>query len=150
MLQHNGRFITKRIHVRIEHVAPSRCHDEFLRRCKSNDEVRHAAKVAGTPAPSLKRVPKGPRTEGFTLENVSMETMTAVPYDILKVRKIGQISAGKPLIPPFAAQTPLGKLRGSWVCVPNFNDMICELVWLLLSYGWMALTGLHALPTAPC
>lgn len=81
----NGRYIKKRIHVRVEHVSPSRCHDEFLRRCKENDEARHAAKVSGTPAPPMKRQPKGPRTEGFTLENVKMETITAVPYDILKV-----------------------------------------------------------------
>ncbi len=31
-----------------------------------------------------KRQPKGPRTEGFTLENVKMQTITAIPYDILK------------------------------------------------------------------
>ena len=80
--------------MRIEHVSPSRCHEEFLRRCKENDEARHAAKVAGTPAPPCKRVPKGPRTTGFTLENVVMETMTAVPYDILKVRKNGRDRAG--------------------------------------------------------
>ena len=93
-LQVNGRYIKKRIHVRIEHVSPSRCHEEFLRRCKENDEARHAAKVAGTPAPPCKRVPKGPRTTGFTLENVAMETITAVPYDILKVRKNGRDGGG--------------------------------------------------------
>ena len=43
--QVNGRYIKKRIHVRIEHVTPSRCHEEFLRRCKENDAARHAAKV---------------------------------------------------------------------------------------------------------
>lgn len=45
--QVNGRIINKRIHVRIEHVRPSRCREEFLRRCKENDEKKHAAKVAG-------------------------------------------------------------------------------------------------------
>ena len=45
--QVNGRIINKRIHVRIEHVRPSRCREEFLRRCKENDERKHAAKVAG-------------------------------------------------------------------------------------------------------
>jgi large subunit ribosomal protein L21e len=33
--------------------------------------------------PSTKRLPKGPRP-GFTLENVKMETITAIPYDIVK------------------------------------------------------------------
>lgn len=82
--QVNGRYIKKRFHVRVEHVQPSRCHEDFLRRCKENDEKKHAARVAGLPVPSTKRQPKGPRTEGFTLENVKMETITAVPYDILK------------------------------------------------------------------
>jgi large subunit ribosomal protein L21e len=82
--QVNGRFVKKRIHVRIEHVTPSRCREDFLRRCKANDEARHAAKVNGTPLPALKRQPKGPRTEGFLLENVKMETITPIPYDILK------------------------------------------------------------------
>ena len=30
-----------------------------------------------------KRLPKGPR-EGFMLEGVKMETVTAIPYDIVK------------------------------------------------------------------
>jgi large subunit ribosomal protein L21e len=68
----------------VEHVQPSRCREEFLARCKANDSARHAARVAGLPKPETKRQPKGPRTEGFTLENVQVETITAVPYDILK------------------------------------------------------------------
>jgi large subunit ribosomal protein L21e len=82
----NGRYIRKRIHVRIEHVTPSRCREEFLVRCAANDAAKHEAKVKGLPAPVTKRQPKGPRLEGITLENVSLETITAVPYDILKVR----------------------------------------------------------------
>lgn len=82
--QVNGRYIKKRLHVRVEHVKPSRCREEFLRRCKDNDEKKHAAKVAGTPVPITKRQPKGPRAEGILLEGVQMETITAVPYDILK------------------------------------------------------------------
>ena len=33
--------------------------------------------------PVTKRLPKGPR-EGFMLEGVKMETVTAIPYDIVK------------------------------------------------------------------
>eukprot|EP00889_Picochlorum_renovo_P005766 jgi/Picre1/32796/NNA_008127.t1 len=47
--QVNGRYIKKRIHVRVEHVKPSRCHEAFLRRCKENDERRHKAHLAGEP-----------------------------------------------------------------------------------------------------
>jgi hypothetical protein len=43
----NGRIIPKRIHVRIEHVHPSRCKEEFLRRVKANDEFKHEAKLKG-------------------------------------------------------------------------------------------------------
>ena len=32
---------------------------------------------------STKRVPQGPR-DGFTVEGVSMETLTPIPYDIVK------------------------------------------------------------------
>lgn len=46
-LQHNGRIMAKRIHVRIEHVKPSRCKEEFLKRSKENDEIKHEAKQRG-------------------------------------------------------------------------------------------------------
>jgi hypothetical protein len=46
-LQVNGRIIRKRIHVRIEHVQPSRCREDFLRRRETNDKIKHEAKVAG-------------------------------------------------------------------------------------------------------
>ena len=39
-------------------------------------------------APKLKRTPKGPR-EGFTLENVKPESITAIPYDIIKEGLLG-------------------------------------------------------------
>lgn len=38
------------------------------------------AAPAAEPHLVTKRQPKGPRTEGFTLENVKMETITAIPY----------------------------------------------------------------------
>ncbi len=49
--QVNGRIIRKRIHVRVEHVAPSRCKEEFLRRRKENDAIKHEAKVKGGACP---------------------------------------------------------------------------------------------------
>jgi hypothetical protein len=45
--QVNGRIIVKKIHVRVEHVHPSRCKEDFLRRVKSNDEFKHEAKLRG-------------------------------------------------------------------------------------------------------
>ena len=43
----NGRIIRKRIHVRIEHIQPSRCREDFLRRRETNDKIKHEAKVKG-------------------------------------------------------------------------------------------------------
>lgn len=54
---------------------------------QANDEAKHAAKVAGQPAPVTKRQPKGPRTEGFFVAADKVESITAIPYDILKVRR---------------------------------------------------------------
>lgn len=104
--QVNTRIMRKRIHVRIEHVQPSRCREEFLNRRASNDLKKEAAKKAGgqfqpsdhskasscrltlsfsisEKAPKTKRNPVGTR-DGFVLENVVPETITAIPYDIVK------------------------------------------------------------------
>jgi large subunit ribosomal protein L21e len=45
--QIGNRIIRKRIHVRIEHVTPSRCREEFLKRQAANDAIKHAAKERG-------------------------------------------------------------------------------------------------------
>jgi large subunit ribosomal protein L21e len=81
--QHNGRIIPKRIHVRVEHVHPSRCKEDFLKRVKANDALKHEAKLRGEKAGPQKRPVAGPR-KGFMLEDVKLETITAIPYDILK------------------------------------------------------------------
>ncbi|CAM9292363.1 unnamed protein product, partial [Choristocarpus tenellus] len=45
--QVNGRIIVKQIHVRVEHVSPSKCKDELKRRIKSNEAAKKAAKEGG-------------------------------------------------------------------------------------------------------
>jgi len=77
------RIMNKRIHVRVEHVQPSRCREEFLKRRASNDAIKAEAKKKGEAAPNVKRQAQGTRG-AFTLENVKMETITAIPYDIIK------------------------------------------------------------------
>ena len=47
ILQVGHQILRKRIHVRIEHVAPSRCREEFLIRQKKNDQIKHEAKERG-------------------------------------------------------------------------------------------------------
>jgi hypothetical protein len=46
-VQVNGRIIKKRIHVRVEHVRPSRCREEFLQRRTKNEELKKDAKAKG-------------------------------------------------------------------------------------------------------
>lgn len=84
--QVNGRVIVKRLHVRIEHVQPSRCREDMLLRGKAVREAVKEAKARGETIPkgSFKRQPKGPRTEGFIIANAQLNTITPIPYDILK------------------------------------------------------------------
>jgi hypothetical protein len=46
-VQVNGRIIKKRIHVRVEHVRPSRCREDFLLRRTKNEELKKDAKAKG-------------------------------------------------------------------------------------------------------
>jgi len=40
-----NRIIPKRIHVRIEHVQKSKCHEDFLKRVKANEAIKAAARA---------------------------------------------------------------------------------------------------------
>lgn len=76
--QVGNRILKKRIHVRVEHVQPSRCREDFLKRVKENDAAKKEAKAKGQKAVT-KRQPVGPRA-AFTLTNATMETVTPIPY----------------------------------------------------------------------
>lgn len=60
--QVRNRIIRKRLHVRIEHVHHSKCREDFLKRVKSNDAARRAAKSAGTIHRLVLDSPNGPLT----------------------------------------------------------------------------------------
>lgn len=45
--QVNGRIISKQIHVRVEHVSPSKCRDEMKRRVKENEAAKKVAREGG-------------------------------------------------------------------------------------------------------
>ncbi|XP_024390796.1 large ribosomal subunit protein eL21x/eL21w [Physcomitrium patens] len=85
--QVGNRIIQKRLHVRIEHVQPSRCREEFLERRKSNDIKKAEAKAKGETV-NLKRQPAGPR-DGFVLDSSTLETVTPIPYDVVNDLKGG-------------------------------------------------------------
>ncbi|CAI9782736.1 unnamed protein product [Fraxinus pennsylvanica] len=82
-----NRIIRKRIHVRVEHVQPSRCHEEVLQRIKRNDALKAEAKARGEVI-STKRQPKGPKP-GFMVEGATLETVTPIPYDVVNDLKGG-------------------------------------------------------------
>lgn len=77
------RYIVKRIHVRIEHVKPSRCREDFLNRSRINDAKKAEARKAGQALPNVRRQPAQPR-EGFMLTGVQAHTIAAIPYDVVK------------------------------------------------------------------
>jgi large subunit ribosomal protein L21e len=81
------RIIQKRLHVRIEHVQPSRCREDFLERRKTNDRLKAEAKERGEKI-STKRQPAGPKG-GFVLDASTLQTVTPIPYDVVNDLKGG-------------------------------------------------------------
>ncbi|XP_062104973.1 large ribosomal subunit protein eL21x/eL21w-like [Humulus lupulus] len=79
--QVGNHIIKKRIHVRVEHVQPSRCTEEFRNRKLRNDKLKAEAKLKGE-AISTKRQPEGPKP-GFMVEGAQLETVTPIPYDVV-------------------------------------------------------------------
>ncbi|KAL3930599.1 MAG: hypothetical protein SGPRY_001470 [Prymnesium sp.] len=83
---HREKQIVKRIHVRVEHVRPSKSHTGHLERINKNEALKKAAKASGKPCDLalLKRAPKGPREAfelnlGNTFEGKT-HLLTPVPY----------------------------------------------------------------------
>ncbi|KAL8504565.1 hypothetical protein ACS0TY_015943 [Phlomoides rotata] len=85
--QVRNKIIHKRIHVRVEHVQPSRCHEDFLQRVKKNDLLKAEARTQGKII-STKRQPEGPKP-GFMVEGTTLETVTPIPYDVVNDLKGG-------------------------------------------------------------
>ena len=83
----NTRIVKKRIHVRIEHVQPSRCKEDLIERIKKNDLLKAEAKAKGEKI-STKRQPEGPKP-GFIVEGATLETVTPIPYDVVNDLKGG-------------------------------------------------------------
>jgi len=81
----NGRILEKRIHVRIEHVRPSKCQKEILARRISNDAAKVEARKTGVKI-DLKRTPKLPK-EGYFLEKAGgdgvITTIQPLPFSDL-------------------------------------------------------------------
>ena len=96
---HRQRQIVKRIHVRMEHLRPSKSAAGHVARIKSNEAIKKAAKQSGVPAPAsaLKRQPFGPR-DGFELALAStceakVHTLTPVPYIFVPLERASDYSS---------------------------------------------------------
>ena len=81
----NGRIIEKRIHVRIEHIRPSKCQKEILQRKKDNEAAKAEAAKTGKKI-NLKRTPKLPK-EGYFLKAAGADgeltTIQPLPFSDL-------------------------------------------------------------------
>eukprot|EP01088_Endostelium_zonatum_P002146 TRINITY_DN125_c0_g1_i1.p1 TRINITY_DN125_c0_g1~~TRINITY_DN125_c0_g1_i1.p1 ORF type:complete len:162 (-),score=34.66 TRINITY_DN125_c0_g1_i1:20-505(-) len=82
--QVRNRIIPKRLHVRVEHVQPSRCREDFLKRVRRNDAERKAARVRGTKPLGMKRFPTAPKPGRFVKVPISSaQTFTPLKYEDL-------------------------------------------------------------------
>ena len=78
--QVRNRIIKKRIHVKVDHVVPSKCRTEFLERVKRNDAIKREhrdEKVA------LKRIPAQPRAAHPVVPTKPIKTVYVQPYESL-------------------------------------------------------------------
>lgn len=79
-----NRLVEKRINIRIEHVQPSKCRDDFLARARANSKLVAEAKASGVKLPSLKRQPVLPKPGHFvSIKNNEPVFVTPIPYEIL-------------------------------------------------------------------
>lgn len=75
------RFIEKRLNIRIDHVSPSRSREDFLRRVKTNAELKKKAKAEGKPV-QLKRQPAMPRdARTVSMADNRPESVAPIPYE---------------------------------------------------------------------
>eukprot|EP01126_Amoeba_proteus_P044682 TRINITY_DN4976_c0_g1_i4.p1 TRINITY_DN4976_c0_g1~~TRINITY_DN4976_c0_g1_i4.p1 ORF type:complete len:177 (+),score=13.39 TRINITY_DN4976_c0_g1_i4:54-533(+) len=77
-----NRIFKKRIHVRIEHVRPSRCDEDFKKRVANNEAIRKANPGKRI---SIKRQPAQPEPAHFVSQNKGrkIETLTPQRYVLL-------------------------------------------------------------------
>eukprot|EP01089_Gocevia_fonbrunei_P003192 TRINITY_DN130_c0_g1_i1.p1 TRINITY_DN130_c0_g1~~TRINITY_DN130_c0_g1_i1.p1 ORF type:complete len:164 (+),score=27.23 TRINITY_DN130_c0_g1_i1:69-560(+) len=84
--QVRNRIIKKRFHVRVEHVQPSRCKEDFLRRVKANEAAKKEAAKTNTRSKvnTLKRLPGQPKPGKIIKVHISKaETFTPIKYEHL-------------------------------------------------------------------
>lgn len=78
-----GRILAKRINVRVEHIQPSQCREDFLKRVKKNDELKRLAKETGKRV-NAKREPVLPRKAHF-VRSKKAETEIVAPVQWVEI-----------------------------------------------------------------
>ncbi|EKD21532.1 60S ribosomal protein L21 [Drepanopeziza brunnea f. sp. 'multigermtubi' MB_m1] len=75
------RYIEKRVNLRVEHVSLSRSREEFVRRVKTNAELKKKSKAEGTHV-HLKRQPLMPReARTISMKDNVPETVVPIAYE---------------------------------------------------------------------
>lgn len=72
-----------RLNVRVEHLTHSRCREDFKKRVKENDRIKHEAKAKGTKV-ICKRQPAQPRpAHKVNVTKNKPEFLTPLPYEFI-------------------------------------------------------------------
>jgi len=80
----HGRVIAKRINIRTEHVRPSGCRKDFLKRKEYNEAARRQYKITGKWQGLLKRQPKAPREAHIvSTKNNTPQDVMVIPYEFV-------------------------------------------------------------------
>ncbi|ESO99080.1 hypothetical protein LOTGIDRAFT_226411 [Lottia gigantea] len=78
------RIMAKKISVRIEHVKPSRCRDDFIKRVKENQRLIEEAKKNKQPKPQLKRQAAQPKPGFFVRTDKNKpQLIEPIPYEFI-------------------------------------------------------------------
>lgn len=76
----NGRYMEKKVNLRIEHVRHSKCRLDFINRVKQNAALKAQAKADGKIF-DLKRSPAMPKPAMSIECTEAPETLRALPYE---------------------------------------------------------------------
>ncbi|XP_041997914.1 60S ribosomal protein L21-2-like [Salvia splendens] len=148
--QVGNRIIRKRIHVRIEHVQQSRCHEEVMLRIKKNDQLKADAKAQGKII-STKRQPEGPKP-GFMVE-ATVGSCSSRAHIVMKA-----ISAAMVILVALALAfaSAVSTLLPEHQCVKNLQSTTtcdayrCEQRCSTMAYGHGMCSGTNCICTYFC
>eukprot|EP00698_Gefionella_okellyi_P022663 TRINITY_DN7542_c0_g2_i1.p1 TRINITY_DN7542_c0_g2~~TRINITY_DN7542_c0_g2_i1.p1 ORF type:complete len:179 (-),score=30.42 TRINITY_DN7542_c0_g2_i1:153-638(-) len=79
-----NRVIVKRLHIRAEHIRPSRSREDFVKRIAGNEKLIAEARKTGVRAKLAKRAPSVPKGGRFVSARANApEDLHAIPYELV-------------------------------------------------------------------